>query len=490
MKKIFGILLVLALLLVFINVAKPKLAAFYFNQGNDYLNRGLYEDALISFKKSLSIQPNMAVTHFGLAESYLKTKNKEKAMAEYQKTIQLDQNFVGAYLTLSQIYSKDQSYEEALNLLKLAKDKFPNNQDILKLLDEISFEYAADCVDKGTSLYLSGEQLKARTLLNKAIELRPNFAFAHYILAFFYFKESNLEEAQKSLQNAIRSDPHFGPAYKLLGDIYFQKGDFQKAIANYESALPFNANDVSLKNDLGIALMQMERYEEAINYLKEASDQEPNNFNIRYSLASVYRDKGMLDQAISEYNKVISVRSDYPNVHNDLGDIYKQQGKTNEAAQEYNKEIQFSKKKLQTNPNDPETLNNLAYAFNGIGQPTKAKELIEKVLNISPNYRQAHLTLSKINENIGKNDEAILALNKAKALSAQTNFIDRDIERLKNNLQTTGVDVVYLKNGRTIQGKIIEANGEKVVLEIMLGNAKGNVTFYRNEIEHIEKSGQ
>jgi len=474
-------------------VGWAKLAVFFHNKGCEYYDRNLYDEAIAYFKKSLIINSEVAVTHYNLANAYMEIKKEDEAIEEYKKTIQIAPSYIQAYCALSQIYRSRQMYEEALIQLKQAEIAIPSNQEIKKFLGEISFEYMTDCLDRGTESFLAGDKQKAYVLLNKALKINPGFAFTHYTLAYFYFTDHNYNEAEAGLNKTIELNSQFWSAHKLLGDIYFEKGDYENAINEYKRALTLNYNDPALNNDLGLVLMQMERYDEALVYLKEAIKLDPDNLNIRYSLASVYRDNEMISEAIEEYKKVIRYQPDYPNVHNDLGDIYRRLGKDKESLEEYKKEIEYCQAKLAINPNDPIMLNNLAYALNGIGENNKAKEIIDKLIDSQPNYRQAYLTLAKINEKLGNFNKIIATLEKAKGLSVQTNFIDRDIDRVKKELRSSGsgfmaVDTIYLKNGRQIKGRIKEEDEEKVIIEVQLGNVIGSLTFYRNMIERIIKS--
>jgi tetratricopeptide (TPR) repeat protein len=216
-----------------------------------------------------------------------------------------------------------------------------------------------------------------------------------------------------------------------LGDVYFAQGKFAKAHGHYMKALTANDSDPGLYHSLGLALMGLERYSEALPYLRRAVELAPQNANMLYSLASVYRDSGQFQDAIREYSKLLAAQPDHPNVHNDLGDIYHNLGRENDAILEYRKEIELCDKKLAKAPQQPVYLNDLAYAYNGIGETQKAREIIEKVIVSWPNYSQAHFTSAKIYEKAGKIKESIAALEKAKELSPGNNFIDREIGRMK-----------------------------------------------------------
>lgn len=496
MKKIIRLVVYSVLLAAGLYLGRNWLAVYYCNQGSNYYNRSLYKEAAGSFKKSIAINPSVAIAHNNLAYAYREINLADKAIEEFRNTIRIDPRHVRAYTGLSRIYWADRKHEEALNLLKQAADKLPYNQEIEELSEAISFEYASYCLDKGIDVFLAGNQKKARDLLGKALEIRPNFAYAHYTLGYFYYAENNYTEAETALDKALQADSQYWPAYKLLGDIYMEKKDYKGAISKYGLALNLNHESASINNGMGLALMQVERYKEASGYLKEALRLQPENLDIQCSLASVYKDMGLFEKAASEYEKIILSQPDYPNVYNDLADSYKELGKKDRAFAEYQREIDFSGKKLLTNPDDAVTLRNLAYAYNGVGNYKKAEEAINKALELRPGYREAYLTLAKIQENAGNNTEALASLAKARSLSGETSFIDRDIARIKreslqefkNKAPFLPLDIVYLKNGRRLAGVIKSENAEQVILEAYAGDSSVTTILPRGEIERIFRS--
>ncbi|MDD5097126.1 MAG: tetratricopeptide repeat protein [Candidatus Omnitrophica bacterium] len=492
MKKIIELLIILVLSLVIIFIGKSKLAALYYNRGNDYYERGLYQEAADYFNKSLKIDAAVAIAHYGLANAYLEQKLEDKAIEEYKTAIKLDRGFVPGYESLAYIYTNRQNYQEAANLLKQAEDSIPGNQKIRDSIDFVSWEFVANCLNAAVKAVEAGNNPEAYELINKALQVNPDFGFSHYVLGYVYYSERKYTQAKAALNAAVRLDKNLFFAYKLLGDIYFDERNFYKSVDAYKTALTFEREAVIL-NNTGLAYMNLEKYEAAIPFLKEALALDPENINICYSLASVYRDSGRLSEAVKGYKKVISLRSDYTNVHNDLGDIYKQQKLNAQALEEYRKEVKFCKIKLSNSPKDPILLNGIAYAYNNIGEYGLAKEFVNKALNIKPDYREAYLTLSSIYTNSGDSNAALTALGKAKKLSSwKYFFIEKaisDVKKspgfLKEELVFYPTDTIYLKNGRNLKGIIKESSQERIVLEVKSGEVIGTVTFSKNDIERI-----
>jgi len=479
-KNIIGLSVASVLVAVLIYVGLPKLATLYHNKGVEHYNNDLHEEAITSFKSSLKIKPT-AITYYCLGNVYAKTKNNDKAIDEYKKAIKANPQYADAYCAISELYSSRQQHQKALKLLEEAIAIIPPNQKIKKLSKQIYYNYAAYCLNEGLIAFFSGNNQKAYALLNKALKLRPDYAYTHYILGYYNFENNNIDEAESKMRDAIGVDPQYWQAYKLLGDIYFKKLSYDQSVAMYKKALEFNQDDAISENDVGIALMQMERYSEALPHLKKALELDPDNPHIMYNLATTYRDGGMFDEAISGYKVLANVKPDYPDMYNNLAGIYNQQGNEEAALDAYYKEIEYSHQRLLSNPDNINTLNSLARAYNGIKEYGKAKEVIKKAIALAPDYRDAYLTFAKIEENLGNYGEALSELTKAESLSVYSDFITDDVARLKAE-ETLPVQKIYLKNGGVVEGVIKKETDERIVLKVVIGSSKGTITLLRDDI--------
>jgi tetratricopeptide (TPR) repeat protein len=218
---------------------------------------------------------------------------------------------------------------------------------------------------------------------------------------------------------------------------------------------------------------------------------DPVNFNIRYSLASVFRDSKRYDEAVNEYNRLLADMGEFPNVHNDLGDIYAVRNEHERAAAEYGKEVEYAQTRLSSYPRDIISLTNLARAYNGLGKTDQAKEMVNRAIAFNPEFREAHLTLGRIYEKEGKFNESLAAFDKAKKLSVEIARVKGEMPDKKTAAMPDirPPDVLFLKNGRQIQGRIVMDSEEKIILEVNMGGPRAEVTFYRGEISHIVKGG-
>lgn len=493
MRKFFTIFCFFILVYTFIYISRNKSSAFYNNLGAELYEKGSYAEAITYYKKSLAISPGNYLTHLNLANAYKISNHKNAAITEYMKCLQLNPTGYSAHKSLSQIYLEKQMYADAIAHLKKGLSLAPADKGIKELLDNAFVSAANDYSSKAIAEFISGNKEYAYKLVNNALTLNAGSAYPHYLLAYFYYNEHNFDKAISEIEKSLKIDAQFQLANKLLGDIYFDNGSYLQAIEQYKIALSMNTNDYILYNNIAIALVRLGHYQEAIAYIKRASELAPGNPNILYSLACIYRDNNMLELSFSEYNKL----PDYPNVHNDLAGIYLAQGKKKEAFLEYNKQIQDCKRKLSVNPSDALILNILAAAYIGTEQYNNAETAVNEAIAIHPNYKQNYIILANIQKKAGKNTLVAKTLEKAYQLpdNPELKIINSNISNMENGLKPfieteafTGLDQVYLKNGRVFEGVIKNETPEKVTLEVTVGNSTGEMTLYNYTIARIIKA--
>ena len=88
------------------------------------------------------------------------------------------------------------------------------------------------------------EHGKAKDEFHKAIELKPDFALAHFNLGNVYSTENNTQEARIEYEKAIEYDSKLADAYLNLGVIYrYQIRDNSKAVEYWQKYIDLNPKD-------------------------------------------------------------------------------------------------------------------------------------------------------------------------------------------------------------------------------------------------------
>ena len=144
--------------------------------------------------------------------------------------------------------------------------------------------------------------------LRQAIQIRPDYAEAHYTLGTVLKQMNQLPEAAEALRQAIRLDPDFAGAHTTLAAVLRQLGDSAGAAAESKAG----AEIVNQKNNLQAATFA-------------------TNSGRRLLGA------GDLDGAISQFRTAIRVMPSYALAHYELGLALSQKGLKDEASGEYRK---------------------------------------------------------------------------------------------------------------------------------------------------------
>ena len=121
---------------------------------------------------------------------------------------------------------------------------------------------------------------EARHLFQRAAELDPNFAqtfaalgFALYMEVVFSYTTSpleNLDQAQQAANQAVALDDKEAMAHHTLGRVLSLRGDYNSAIAEMRTAIDLNPSSALAHFGLGTTLMLTEQLEEAISEFDEA----------------------------------------------------------------------------------------------------------------------------------------------------------------------------------------------------------------------------
>lgn len=161
------------------------------------------------------------------------------------------------------------------------------------------------------SINAEGSHEAALAQFDEAIKLSPQNPSLFRDKALIYISEavskkdnSLLDLAQKELEKAIELKPDYAAAHFLLAQIFDAKGDSTEAIKRGESAALISPNDIGALFQLGLLYHKANRLEEAEVVFKRTIAINPNYSNARYFLGLIYDKTKRKNNAISEFEKI------------------------------------------------------------------------------------------------------------------------------------------------------------------------------------------
>jgi TolB-like protein/Flp pilus assembly protein TadD/class 3 adenylate cyclase len=145
---------------------------------------------------------------------------------------------------------------------------------------------------------------QAKAAATKALEIDESFAEPHATLAFIHtWYDWDWAGAEKEARRAIELNPNWGFAHIAYAQLLSALGRHQEAVA--ESTRATELDPLSLVTNAlhAFSLFQARRFDEAIEQSKKTLELEPNFWIARLFLGKSYIEKGNYPEAIAELEK-------------------------------------------------------------------------------------------------------------------------------------------------------------------------------------------
>lgn len=166
-------------------------------------------------------------------------------------------------------------------------------------------------------LGVPGAETFAIASYEKAAELEPASPFSWTELGRIYILNSaNLGEEQKQeslniglekLTRALQLKPDYAPAHYLTAIAYDQQGKAEEAIAKLEETSMVASGDMGLAFQLGVIYWRKGETSKAQGEFERIIRNDPNHANARYMLGLVYDKDKQKEKAIAEFTRVLEL---------------------------------------------------------------------------------------------------------------------------------------------------------------------------------------
>lgn len=351
------------------------------------------------------------------------------------------------------------------------------------------------------------EYTRAIEYFYKALMLRPQLAETHYNLAVAFEEKYDYERAIVEYKKALELNPELYKAGYNLALLYYQKMNlYEDALREIDELLKVNPHYQKAKElkeevimeyvgfclNSGLSYLEEKNFLKAEEEFKKALSIKPDFVMAKYNLAILYLKKGEKGLAKEKLKEIIQKNSEFPFSYRLLGSIYFDEGNFSEAKNYYQEVIKLM-------PNDTQAYNDLAQVYTKLGEYDKAIDLFQKALFLQPDNLTILYGLASTYRDKGDYKNAISYYKKLQNLNPGYPFVESDlrgiyavltnkkeeIEEKREGLKEK-YDLVYLKNGRIMRGKIITEERENIVLRIKIGESEGTVKLSKKDIEKIE----
>jgi tetratricopeptide (TPR) repeat protein len=271
-------------------------------KGRYFLAKGTEEEmekGLDYFQQAIEEDPTYALAYVGKADCYIiladygyisSNETYPKARAAAEKALEMDNTLAGAYASLGYIKFKyDWDWAGAERDFKRAIELNPN------------YAYA----HINYSIYLSdmGRHNEAIEEAKRGLESDPLSLDNNTVLGWVLYLARRYDHAIEQLQNLLEIDQNYWLALLNLADAYAGKGMYNEAIVEAQKAIELSGRNTLALAGLGLIYALAERKDEAKKVLDDLFELSKKEHVSSFYVALVYTCLGQKDQAFEWLEK-------------------------------------------------------------------------------------------------------------------------------------------------------------------------------------------
>jgi tetratricopeptide (TPR) repeat protein len=231
-----------------------------------------------------------------------------------------------------------------------------------------------------------------------------------YDYAYPFVGRDSAEDARRAeaaARRAIELDDKLAAGHHMLGLVLWMfKWDFQQAEASYNRALQLDPNNVYAAVEYADLLRETGRVEQAAQEMRRWRALLPALPQLASKDAEIQLDLGRPDAAIAAAHSALKLRRDYLRAHLALGGAFEMKGDTGAALARY-------EYVLAVDPLDRRALPAYGYLLARMGQPERAREVIQRLERTNSTLRNCAFQIAVVYAGLGEHDRALDWLERA-----------------------------------------------------------------------------
>ncbi len=341
--------------------------------GLTYVNLELWTNAKKYFETVVKFELEDATSWFYLAKCYERLGDLISAKNAYVKVLELRPEYKDAYTSLCVMLMKLNEPIEAVKYAQQAKS----------FDDGYIFDFII-----GTAYMKNKEFDKALEPLKSALCKEPNNLGTLNSLGTCYMASGNTAKAISTYEKALEINPKAPMAYYNIGSAYQIQQNHSKAVEYLKKALELD-EDESFLVALAMSEVKLGQFENALKHYKQLALLCPSKENYKYNIVTCYEALGDFNTAIKMLEGMVYVNPKYTLPAQKLASLYI---KTNQLVKA--KEIYDNI--LLKNKVTADVMHQYAILSSSLCDSDTAERMLKKVIKMNPEIAKAHKDLGII----------------------------------------------------------------------------------------------
>ncbi|MFH0898792.1 MAG: tetratricopeptide repeat protein [bacterium] len=233
--------------------------------------------------------PDKARTHNNYGVALSEAGRFDDAIVEYKKAISMDKYYQDPLSNLAVAYSMKGNLDGAIDSLRRAIFIAP--------------EYAEAHNNLGSLLIQKKQYEEAERMLDKALKIRPYYGKAFYNKARMYEILGDDEKVYENLKQATRGDLDVPQVFFQLGQICLRLKKYDEAAQSFKISINRGFANESSWFNLANSYFMLAQYDDAVLIYQNLIQASPTDARYIFNLAETYYSKQEYEKALSLYKQ-------------------------------------------------------------------------------------------------------------------------------------------------------------------------------------------
>ena len=264
---------------------------------------------------------------------------------------------------------------------------------------------------------ISGRYPEAEAIYTRILEANAQDVVALEGLALLRRRQLEFDEAERLMRESILLQPGNWRSINTLGNMYFGMGRYADAIAEYRKVVFLDAGNFVALGNLASANLMTGDFAAARDALLTSIEIEENDI-LYANLGIALYYLGDYDGAVTAHRRSVELAPSSSGAWIGLADALYFAGYRDEAERAYAAVIGLSRKQLEVNSDDIESMTSLAWASAMAGLTDEALAYVSRAVALDPADPYSHYFDALVKLKSGFASDAMVALE----LAVQTGY--------------------------------------------------------------------
>lgn len=259
----------------------------------------------------------------------------------------------------------------------------------------------------------AGKPADAAALIRRAIAIRGNVALYHNNLGVALRAQGHHAEAVPCYRRAVALEPKYAEAWNNLGNALDAIGEAEESLAAYRRAVVLDRRDPVAHTGAGTVLVRLGRPAEAVAHFRAAAEADAKTARAHVHLANALIAAGDMEAALAPLERAVALEPRHAEARRHLGVILRERDRPAEAEPHLRAAV-------EADPADLQARHILGLSLRDQRRLDEAAAVLRGAADLAPDHADVHGDLANVLKELGQDDAALAAFDRALALDPES----------------------------------------------------------------------